>query len=278
MSNEELALAIQSGETERMGELWEQVEKFIAWNAQRVMPTLGESPTIEVSDLVQSGYFALVAAVKSYNAAGGPFLKWLKLYLKSAFAETAGYRTSTARNAPLRWAVSLDQPIGEDGHSILGELLPDPKATATLDTIEDCLYNKHLHDALETALDSIPIQHSEVIRMRYYQGKTLGDISQEKSISKEWVRKLETKGLRLLKESKHACYLYPFYEFDFYCGTGLQTFKNRGMSLQEHYLIVMEERRRKITALQRAEHEKILAQILSSKQALNYAGNLPFNR
>ena len=41
MSNEELALAIQSGETERMGELWEQVEKFIAWNAQRVMPTLG---------------------------------------------------------------------------------------------------------------------------------------------------------------------------------------------------------------------------------------------
>ena len=266
MSNEELALAIQSGETERMGELWEQVEKFIAWNAQRVMPTLGESPTIEVSDLVQSGYFALVAAVKSYNAAGGPFLKWLKLYLKTAFAETAGYRTTKMQNDPMRYAMSMDFPISEDSDSTFGDVVPDPNAGIPMDTVENDLWNKQLHEALDAALDAIPPQYSDVVRMRFYEGKALDEISQEIKVSKERVRQLENKGIKMLRGSEHACNLYPFYEFDFYCGTGLQTFKNRGMSVQEQYLIIMENRRQRAENKRREEHEQMLAEMLNRRR------------
>lgn len=266
MSNEELVAAIQSGENERMGELWAQVEKFIAWKAQRIMTTLDESSTIEVDDLIQSGYFALVAAVKSYKAGDGPFLKWLSYYLKTAFAETAGYRTSKMQNDPMRYALSMDHPIGEDGDSTFGEIVPDPDAAATMDIIEDGLWHEQLHAALETALDAIPPQYSDVVRMRFYEGKALEQISQEKNVSRERVRQLENKGIKLLRGSEHACNLYPFYEFDFYCGTGLQTFRNRGMSVQEQYLIIMENRRQREAERRREEHERILAQIMNRRR------------
>lgn len=265
MSNEELVEAIQSGENERMGELWAQIEKFIAWKAQRIMTTMDKSSTIEVDDLIQSGYFALVAAVKSYKAGDGPFLKWLSYYLKTAFAETAGYRTAKMQNDPMRYALSMDYPIGEDSDNTFGDIVPDPDAGAPMDAIEDGLWNEQLHAALDTALDAIPPQYSDVVRMRFYEGKALEEISQEIKVSRERVRQLENKGIKLLRGSEHACKLYPFYEFDFYCGTGLQTFRNRGMSVQEQYLIIMENRRQREAERRREEHERILAQIMNRR-------------
>lgn len=80
MSNEELVARIQAGDQNGMTELWYQVEKFIAWKAQRIMPTLGESTVIEVDDLIQTGYFALVSAVATYSPGEGEFVKWLSYY------------------------------------------------------------------------------------------------------------------------------------------------------------------------------------------------------
>lgn len=266
MSNEELVAAIQSGESEHMGELWEQIEKFIAWKAQRIMTTMDESATIEVSDLVQSGYFALVAAVKSYKAGDGPFLKWLSYYLKTAFAETAGYRTTKMQNDPMRYALSMDFPMGEDSDGTFGDVVPDPNAGMPIDAVEEDLWNKQLHEALDVALDAIPPQYSDVVRMRFYEGKALEEISQKLKVSRERVRQLENKGIKMLRGSEHACHLYPFYEFDFYCGTGLQTFKNRGMSVQEQYLIIMENRRQREVERRREENERILAQIMNRRR------------
>lgn len=50
MSNEELVAAIQAGDQNRMGELWEQTERFIAWKARRVMTTLEVNSTVEVDE------------------------------------------------------------------------------------------------------------------------------------------------------------------------------------------------------------------------------------
>lgn len=267
MSNEELVAAIQSGETERMGELWEQIEKFIAWKAQRIMAMVDESHTIEVADLIQSGYFALVAAVKSYKAGGAPFLKWLSLHLKTAFAETVGYRTVRAQKDPIHSALRIDQPFEGESGATFGEMLQDATASATMETIEDGLWHTQLHDALEAALDSIPPQYSEVIRKRYYDGKALKEIADEKGRTMERVRQLESQGLQQLRKSEYACNLRPFYEFDFYCSTGLQTFRNTGLSVQEQYLIIMENRRQRAENRRREEHERIFAEILNRRKA-----------
>ena len=59
-----------------------------------------------------------------------------------------------------------------------------------------------------------------------------------------------------MKQPEYACHLRPFYEFDFYCGTGLVTFRRRGLSVQEQYLIIMEEREERKARLRQQELEQ----------------------
>ena len=65
MTNEELAVLIQQGHTELYTELWERVSRLInmmigKYAERRILP-----PDIEKEDLLQCGYFAMLAAVKS---------------------------------------------------------------------------------------------------------------------------------------------------------------------------------------------------------------------
>ena len=62
MSNEELAAAIKAGNTDLYSDLWNQVQRFVVWKArQRYVLTNGVGG-VEVEDLVQSGFLALVSA------------------------------------------------------------------------------------------------------------------------------------------------------------------------------------------------------------------------
>lgn len=56
MSNEELVAVIQAGVPERMGELWDQVERLVSWKASRVMTALNGRGGVDFDDLYQSGY------------------------------------------------------------------------------------------------------------------------------------------------------------------------------------------------------------------------------
>jgi len=253
MSNEELVAAIQAGE-DCMGELWLQIEKLVRWKAQRIANALKDWGRVELEDLIQSGYLAMVAAVNTYQPGSGTFANWLMYYLRTEFAKAAGYRTDRKRNDPLQHSVSLDAPLGGEDESRLMDMLADP--SSAMENQEDALWLQQLHDALDMALDAIPPQCGEVVRARYFDGQSLDDVAQEKNLSAERVRQLEKKGIRLLQEPEHACHLRPFYEFDFYCGTGWQAFKNKGMSVQEQYLVIMEQREKRSIRLRREVLER----------------------
>ena len=241
MSNEELVARIQAGDQNGMTELWYQVEKFIAWKAQRIMPTLGESTIIEVDDLIQAGYFALVAAVATYSPSKGEFVKWLSYYLQTAFAETAGYRTEKMRKDPTKCAVSLDRPLADDSDTTMGEIVPDQLAAAAMENIEDNLWHEQLRKVLENVLNEVPELYRDIVKMRYFEGKTLNSISKEQNISREQVRHLERKGIKEMRRPENKNRLKPFFEFDYYAGTGLTTFRRTGMSVQEIYLVKKEK-------------------------------------
>lgn len=247
MSNEELAIQIRNGVPERMGELWEQVESLVKWKAKRIMTALelrGNMCGVDFDDLVQCGYLAMVAAVDTYDPESGFFSTWLMYHLQNEFAEITGYRTKRGRNEPLNDAVSLDKPLGEDGEGgLFGELIPDQRATATMESVEEREYREQLHEALEKALSAIPENYSEILRLRYYQGMTLEESGKLLGISGEQVRQREGKGIRKLRAPKVAANLRPFYDFDFYCSTGLSSFQNSGLSIQEKYVIMEEQRR-----------------------------------
>lgn len=255
MSNEELVAAIQAGE-DRMGELWMQVEKLVMWKAHRIMAVLDGRGGVEFDDLYQSGYPALVAAVDSYKPECGAFSTWFMLHLKTAFAEATGYRTRRGRNDPLNNSLSLDTPLTDETDSDdLMAIIADPAGMKGIETAEEAIYHQQLHDALEAALDTIPDQYSEVLRQRHYDGLSLAEIGESRGVSAEYVRRLEYKAIRYMHRPSIACHLRPFCDFDFYCGTGLSAFQHTGMSIQERYLVIEEERREKAEQ-QRLDRER----------------------
>lgn len=242
MSNEEIAVQIQTGKIELMEELWAGVEKLVRWKANRVNNAIGHSAGVDFDDLYQSGYLALVAAVETYRPENGSFSSWFMLCLKTAFAEATGYRTVKGRLEPLNNALSLDKPFeGDPDGATFGEFVPDPKAAATMDAVEETLWRKQLHDELESVLAELPVEQSTVLKKRYYDQLTLMGVAQQIGTTAEDVRKLEKMGLKELRHPRLAKRIRPFHDFDYYGLSGLSAFKNTGMSVQERYLIDQEK-------------------------------------
>lgn len=249
MSNEELAVEIQSGAADRMGELWERLEGLVRWRAARMMSVLRDCPGrgVEFDDLCQSGYLALTAAVESYDPESGAFSTWLMIHLKKTFAEVTGYRTKKGKLEPLNYAMSLyEQMNDEPDCPVLMDTIQDKVASGAMEAVEERAYQKQLHEALEAALSDIPERFGNVVRMRYFQGMTLEAVGRTQGVCAERVRKMEGRAIRYLREPEIACHLRPFYEFDFYFGTGLRAFLDTGMSIQERYLMIEEERQERM--------------------------------
>lgn len=204
MSNEELAVLIQGGDRELLQELWAQVKRFVAKQANRRMETAGSFGGVEFEDLYSSGYIALVAAVDSFDAdAGGSFINWLALRLKTTFAEAGGYRSQKQARDPLHRAGSLDTPAGEDEDgAALGELILDWASLQDFERVEGQLYRKQLHTALNTALGQIPAHSRAVIRRRYYRGQTIREIAAKMDTTPEMVQRWEGEALRALRHPR----------------------------------------------------------------------------
>lgn len=146
-----------------------------------------------------------------------------------------------------------------------GYFVPDPKAASTMQGIEDKLWREQLHEALEAALATIPEQSAEVLRLRHYQGLTLADVGEIHGKSPERIRQMENKALRQLRKPSIACRLRPFYNFDFYCGTGLGAFQHTGMSIQERYLVIEEDRKERAEQRRKEREEKQRQERLQSE-------------
>ena len=265
MTNEEIVARIQAGEGELVGKLWEQVEWFVSWKARRVINAIDRKGGVVFDDLYNSGFLAMVAAIDTYDPESGAFTTWLMFYLKKEFAEATGIRTRKSRNDPLRNAMSLSSPVGDDDDSgELIDIIPDPAGAKEIEATENRIWYEQLRQVVAEALEEIPTEQSEVIRHRYIEGKTLATIGKEIGITAEDVRKLEGKGLRALRQHRISRNLRPFYDFDYYAGAGLQTFRRTGTSIQERYLLreeAGEERRMEYQEKQRRRSEQKAMQV-----------------
>lgn len=177
MTNEELVALIQAGERDRLPELWDQVERFVASRANRLLIAMGDqaaSYALEFDDLYNSGYIALVAATDSYGPeAGALFITWFALRLKSAFAEVCGWRTS--KRDPLNSAKSMDARLkeGDEDSGAFGDFIPDPRAAQALQDVEDGIQRDYTRQAVRQALEQLPTEERLAIKARYYEGQTV---------------------------------------------------------------------------------------------------------
>lgn len=233
MSNEELAMAIQRGEN-RYEELWEQVRRFVCQQANAYRLYFPVS-TIDTDDLIQAGYLAFVDAVQVYDPDAGRFLTLLGFYLRKRWRELYGLR---GRRELLDNAVSLDEPIDEDGETTRLDLLPDERAELAFTNAEDDVFRTQLRAVLDKALDAAP--YGDIVRRRL-QGHSQAQIAADLGCSCSRVGQYERTCRRYLRSGPHSRALREFAEgFDFYRGTGLRAWKRTGETIQEKYLLRQE--------------------------------------
>ena len=197
---------------------------------------------VELDDLVQSGYLALVKAVESYDPTASAFSSWLVYHLKTSFAEATGFRTKRGMLEPLNNSLSLDKTVDDESEGTpFGEFVPDPKAAATMLSIEEKLWRDQLHKALQEALNQVPATYKDVLHLRYWENLTLAEVGKQCGVCADRIRAIERQALRELRKPYYACKLRPFYTFDYFCGTGLGAYRSTGMSVQERHLVLEEE-------------------------------------
>lgn len=173
MSNEELANLVKGGERDKIVDLWQQVRRMALKEAGRWATY--RSNGVEMEDLEQSAFIALMRAVDTYDPlAGARFSTWYCPIARDEFRRAAGRRTEKQRCDPLQSAASLDIPVGENEDSTtLGELVPDPGAAAAMADVDRREDLRRLHAALEAAIASLPPDLQAAIRGRYYRGEVV---------------------------------------------------------------------------------------------------------
>src|SRR5580698_4681380 len=122
--------------------------------------------------------------------------------------ETTADRVQQLRSIA-RDPVSLDLPVGNDGESVLGDLLVGRHAGSIIDP----LMAHDVRDETAGVLRMLPPNEEKVIRMRFGIGfdreYTLEEIGQSVGLTRERIRQIEAAALQKLRSSDNAKRLHP---------------------------------------------------------------------
>lgn len=106
--------------------------------------------------------------------------------------------------------VSLETPIGEEDDSHLGDFIEDKTSISPV----EYTHNQLLKDEIALALETLNKREEEVIMMRYGlhdgQPRTLEEVGQAFSLTRERIRQIEVKALRKLKSPARSKRLKDF--------------------------------------------------------------------
>lgn len=213
MSNEELAKLVRDGNADAMLPLWEQVKHFVFQQLRRYLGIC------EKEDLEQSGFIAVIRAAQQFDPEREySFLTLLDFYLKQEFLRANGFRTNSAGKVhdPILNAISLDTPLSNEKDSdTIADLEPDP--SNPFEETERRIYIDQLRQQLNKAIDQLPEDQKQIIRLRYFSGLTLGQTSEATQTAKYEIRKAELKALNRLRNDKELEQFIddrtPFYGF-----------------------------------------------------------------
>jgi RNA polymerase primary sigma factor len=109
-----------------------------------------------------------------------------------------------------RNTVSLEQPVGDENETELGDLLEDPDAVSPLEAVSDRL----LREQVERVLDSLDGREQRVIRLRFGlddgRPRTLEEVGREFGLTRERIRQIESHALRKLRHPSRSRKLREF--------------------------------------------------------------------
>lgn len=191
-TNEQLAIAAQSGNAAALLQLWFSVERYARKKARSYA-----GHGADADDLQQSAFLALVRAVQVFSPERGSFIGLYSLALKSEFCRAIyGGRGERIRNDPVFSALSLDVRLGdeEDG-SALSDFVIDEYAAAAFEAPE----REELSQAIKTALNALDDAERQVINLRFWSCLTQSEAAQRLNMSDKELRRIEAQAFRKLR-------------------------------------------------------------------------------
>lgn len=200
MSNEELALLVQQGDTGAAAELWENCRRLIqmlAWRYYNAHAAAMSGAGVELDDLDQEGYFVMLDAVEAFSQEKGySFNTYLSFQARSRFDRLCGLH---GRREPANSARSMDDPLGdeEDG-MVFGDVLADPNAAADLDDVAELDEREGIARDVWAAVGRLPEPDRMVIRMRYYRNASYAGIAEKVGKTAQQVQRIHTRALAAL--------------------------------------------------------------------------------
>ncbi len=111
-----------------------------------------------------------------------------------------------------RLPVSLEQPVGEDGDSVLGDFIEDDRSSPPIDTAA----HQILREQIDGVLARLPERERKIIQLRYGLNdgryRTLEEVGREFGITRERIRQIESKVLRKLRHPAYGRALRSYLE------------------------------------------------------------------
>lgn len=247
MTNEMLAQFIQEGgNDELIPILWEKVRKLLYVKADRfysLYKSACDGSGVDVWDIRQASYSAFLDAVKAYKAGGKiKFTSYLNYPFKNAVQKLLGIRGS--RREPLNNCTSLDKPI-EQSNGETCSMLDLVADDTSLDFVEEAERNSEA-ETVRKFVDELSEPYRSVIKAKYFDGLTLGEIGEKFSVSRERIRQQQAHGLRILRRNPQLRKLYTEQECH-YDWLALARFKYS----PEYYEIVRRAEERQLSYGQR---------------------------
>jgi RNA polymerase primary sigma factor len=103
-----------------------------------------------------------------------------------------------------REPISLDQTIGEEGDSRLGDFIEDSQAVVAVDAVSFTL----LQNQLQSVLATLSEREAGIVRLRFGltdgQPRTLGQVGEVYGVTRERIRQIEYKTMAKLREPSRS--------------------------------------------------------------------------
>lgn len=219
MTNEEIVILIQQGQKEYCTELWKRVSKLInmmigKYAERRILPN-----DIDKEDLLQCGYFVMLAAVKAYDRNKEyKFNSYLSFHVKNAVNTAINHGKRSISTVDIKEFSYNKTVSGDDGEETeLLELMQDELTLYEYEHLEVSDIQKHVWEAVA----ELPERQGEVIRRYYLERESLKTIAEDKGVSVQNIQERKKQGIQMLRKSRDLRRFYKEYFSEPYINTPL---------------------------------------------------------
>jgi len=213
MTNEQIVIRIQEGETELIESLWEQVKLFayrqagkFYWGHVRLCAIMG----VEIDDLNQESFIGLHNAVYAFKTDNGAnFMTYLDYHFRNRFFSAIKLNRAEGRHfySGKYTKESLDTPLtATESNFNLLSVTPDPNAEIQIDDIVENEYLSKAGEILDDFISQMPIAQKAAAIDCIGQGLTYAKYARQKGVTRASAKQASDRALKKLRNSPIVAY------------------------------------------------------------------------